>query len=283
MGVLAMPQVTMQYRRRWWIPAAILLVGGIVAVPVVMAGQHMVGQATGRTTVVTDARGNERTVYWRDYPGVAGVDPRELLDGPTPAEGYSAGEAMIAEIKAALSEELVLEWAPVEGQGGRNPFHAPIENHYGGMSLLTNVNGPEAQSTSVPQAWADKQRAIGIIGEVAGRYGYGAPAIDALERWSAEDRVRDLGGPTPDRQVIVSGMALGPAGQWLSFRFQDLSKDTGGTFEDRLRPPEGSQWQLNTVALGYGANGLLAAEDREEFESRLAPFVGLTPPDPLES
>ena len=50
-------------------------------------------------------------------------------------------------------------------------------------------------------------------------------------------------------------MALGPAGQWLSFRFQDLSKDTGGTFEDRLRPPEGSQWQLNTVALGYGANG----------------------------
>ncbi len=88
---------------------------------------------------------------------------------------------------------------------------------------------------------------------------------------------------TPDQQVIVSGVALGKAGQWLTFRFQDLSKDTNGTFEERLRPPEGSQRQMNTMAFSYGANGLLAAENRQEFEARFELFRGLTPAEPLES
>jgi hypothetical protein len=222
-------------------------------------------------------------VYWRGYPGVAGIDSQQVLEGPTPQQAYDAGQTMIAEIKAALSEEFQLEWAPVVDAGGRSPFHRPIENHYGGESLLTNVNGPESQSTTVPQTWEAKQRAISVIGDVTRRYSFEAPAIDGLENWSAEDRIRDLGGLTPDKQVIVSGVALGRAGQWLSFRFQDLSKDTNGTFKERLRPPEGSQWQMNTLALSYGANGLLAAEDRNEFESRIEPFRGLIPPEPLES
>ena len=276
-----MSQFTLRGDRRWWIFAAIFIVVVIAAVPVASIVHHMFDNAVGRTTVAPDADGTERTVYWRDYPGVAGIDPQQVLEGPTPQQGYDAGQTMIAEIKAALSEEFQLEWAPVSGGG--SPFHRPIENHYGGESLLTNVNGPESQSTTVPRTWEEKQQAISIIGEVARRYGYEAPAIDGLESWSAEDRIRDLGGLTPDNQVIVSGVAMGREGQWLSFRFQDLSKDTGGTFEERLRPPEGSPWQLNTLALSYGANGLLAAEDRNEFESRLEPFRGLIPPEPLES
>ncbi|MDP9997482.1 hypothetical protein [Pseudarthrobacter sulfonivorans] len=268
--------------RRWWILGVVLVVVALAAVPAVIIGQHMVESATGRTTVAVNADGSERTVYWRDYPGLAGVDTQQVLEGPTPQEGFEAGQAMIAEIELALSAEFGLEWAP-PADADASPFNRPIENYFGGRSLLTNVNGPESQSTSVPQAWADKQRALSIIGEVSGRYGFAAPEINGLERWSEEDRIRDLGGLTPDKQVIVSGMAPGPAGQWLSVRFQDLSKDTTGTFADRLRPPQGSQWQLNTVALSYGANGLLAAEDRNEFESRLEPFRGLTPPEPLES
>lgn len=135
----------------------------------------------------------------------------------------------------------------------------------------------------MPATWEEKQRAVSIIGEVTRRHGYQAPTIDGLEGWSAEDRIRNLGGLTPDKQVIVSGVALGRAGQWLSFRFQDLSKDTNGTFEERLRPPESSQGQRNTLALSYGANGLLAADDRKEFMSRIELFRGLMSPDPLES
>ena len=254
-----MSQFTWRGRRRWWVVAAILVVVGIAAVPVASIVRHMFDNGVGRTTVETDGDGTQRTVYWREYPGVAGIDPQQALDGPTPQQGYDTGQTMPAEIKVALSEEFQLEWAPVGDNGGGSPFHRPIENHYGGQSLLTNVNGPESQSTAVPQTWEEKQRAIGIIGEVARRYGYEAPGINGLESWSAEDRTRELGGPTPDKQVSVSGAALGRAGQWLSFRFQDLSRDTNGTFGERLRPPEGSQWQMNTLALSYGATGLLAA------------------------
>ena len=268
--------------RRWWILGAILVIAGGVAVPVAAVVQHMIGNAVGRTTVSTSADGTERTIYWRDYPGVAGVDPLEILAGPTPQEGYEASQTMITEIKAALSAEFQLEWAPEEGQS-RGPFHRPIENQYGGESLLTNVNGPESQSTSVPQTWAEKQRAMGIVEEVTRRYGYGAPTITGAETWPPEDRLRNVGGLTPDQQVLVYGVALGKAGQWLMFRFQDLSKDTNGTFAELLRPAEGSQGQMNTLAFSYGANGLLPAEQRQEFETRFEPFRGLMPPEPLES
>lgn len=271
------------YFRRWWIPGVVLAVVAIAAVPVAGIAHFVITNAVGQTTAAKNADGTERTVYWREYPGVAGVDPHEILAGPTPEEGYTTGQDMVGEIKAALSEEFQLEWAPVSDQVNGSPFHRPIENQYGGQSLLTNVNGPEAQSTSVPQTWAEKQRVISIIGEVVRRYGYDAPTIDDFQGWSAEDRARELGGLTPERQVILSGAALGKAGQWLAFRFQDLSKDTDGAFAERLRPPEGSQGQMNTIALSYGANGLLAAEHRKEFEFRLEPFQGLTPPKPLKS
>jgi hypothetical protein len=267
-------------RGRWWI-AAILLAGALIAVPAVAIGQFMIGQAVGRVTVAKDADGKERTVYWRDYPGIAGLDPEDVLQGPTPEEGYETGQEMLAEIRAALSRELKLGWAPMPD--GVDPFVDQVPNYFGGESLLTVVNAPTTQSTSVPRAWEDKERAIRIIGEVTGRYGYNAPALDRLDEWTEEDRIRDLGGTTPETQVIVSGAVHGPSGQWLMFTFQDLSKDTDGSFRERLEPPERSVWELDTISLSYGANGLLRKANREEFQERLAPFAGLTPPTPVET
>lgn len=191
-------------RIRWWLVGAIMLASVIAAVPVATIAHHIVSQSVGRTTVATNADGTERTVYWRDYPGVAGVDPQEILQGPTPEEGYMAGQNMISEIKAALSAELRIAWAPEKEQPGTRVFHEPVQNSFGGQSLLTVVNIPVSQSTSVPQAWSDKQRAIRIIGEVSARYGYSTPVLDTFDLWSQEDRIRELGGPTPDTQVIVT-------------------------------------------------------------------------------
>lgn len=56
--------------------------------------------------------GDRRAVCWRDYPGVAGTNPQEALEWPTPQQGHDAGQAMIAGIRAALSEEFLLERAP---------------------------------------------------------------------------------------------------------------------------------------------------------------------------
>ena len=77
----------------------------------------------------------------------------------------------------------------------------------------------------------------------------------------------DLGGLTPETQVIVSGMAQGPAGQWISFTFQDLSKDTTGRFKERLAAPPESGWQLDTLSLSYGAQRAPGGdEDRERVQ-----------------
>ena len=274
---------TRSSRRRWTI-ASLVVVGALIAIPAAAIGHFMISQAVGRVTVVTDADGRERTVYWREYPGIAGVDPQKILQGPTPGDGHAAGKDMIAEVRAALTAELQLEWAPPpDVPGDVDPFVHRIQNYFGGESLLTAVNAPASQSTSVPRAWADKRRALEIIGTVIARHGYAAPVIDTFGQWTDEQRMSDLGGLTPETQVIVSGMAQGPAGQWISFTFQDLSKDTTGRFQERLAAPPGSGWQLDTLSLSYGANGLLADEDREEFKKRLEPFAGLTPPAPLET
>ena len=135
----------------------------------------------------------------------------------------------------------------------------------------------------MPRAWADKRRALEIIGTVIARRGYSAPVIDTFDQWTDEQRTSDLGGKTPETQVIVSGMAQGPAGQWLSFTFQDLAKDATGRLEERLTHPTESGWQLDTLRLSYGANGLLRDAYREEFKERLEPFAGQTPPAPLET
>ncbi|CAI3800406.1 hypothetical protein NKCBBBOE_02578 [Pseudarthrobacter sp. MM222] len=264
--------------------AIVIIVGALIAVPAAAVGHFMTGQAVGRVTVVTDADGRERTVYWREYPGIAGVDPQKVLQGPAPEVGYAAGQDMIAAVRAALTAELGLGWTPpTDGRDDVDPFADRIQNYFGGKSLLTAVNAPPSQSTSVPRAWADKQRALEIIGTVIARHGYSAPAIDTFDQWTDEQRVSDLGGSTPKAQVIVSGMAQGPAGQWLSFTFQDLSKDITGRFKERLAHPSRPDSQLDTLSLSYGANGLLRDADREKFKERLVPFAGLTPPAPLET
>jgi hypothetical protein len=155
------------------------------------------------------------------------------------------------------------------GQDDVDPFHERTQNYFGGESLLTAINAPPSQTTSVPTTWAGTQQAIEIIGCVLARHGYPAPVLDDYDLWTHEDRVRELGGATRETQVIVSGSAEEPAGQWLSFMFQDLSKDSAGRFEERLRPSPGSGGQLDTLRISYRANGLLHGPDREEFKNGL--------------
>lgn len=268
------------------IAVAVGVIAAAVAVPTVVIADHLITQSLGRTTVVTDADGTEQTFYWREYPGVAGLDPEDLLDGPSVDEGYELGTTMAAEMRAALTAEFRLQWTPDPNAGnGNGPFFEQVPNGFGGESLLTTINAPASQSTSVPPSWADKERVIEIISDVAAGYGFG-PVILDHERYptpSKEERIRDWGGATPETQVLVTGFLEGPTGQWLWFSLQDLSKDSTGEFAERLGPATDYGWEPNSVNISYGANGLLPDEHRAEFEQRLRPFVGLTPPEPLET
>ncbi|MFC0678552.1 hypothetical protein ACFFGH_11950 [Lysobacter korlensis] len=277
------------HRRRALLIAALLtgatLVALMVGLPANAVMRWMLESSIGRVTVVEDEAGGRRTVYWREYPGVAGVDSRDVLDGPSAEEAYAASEAMTARMRAAITAEFGLEWAPpASAEQPFDPFHERTQNWYGGESMLTTVNGPTSQTIGVPTDWSDKERMLEIIARIAADYGFSAPTLDADSwDWTEEDRIRDLGGATPEEQVIVAGSMMGPTGQWMFFTFQDLSKDVDGRFERDLAPSTEHGWQLNTFSFGFGANALLPEGDEAEFERRLAPFEGLEPPEPVET
>ena len=162
---------------RWWAIAGLLfLAGGLVLLPALVFAGHLLEATIGRTTIVENADGSKRTVHWRNYPATSELDPQEILGGPTPEQGLADGQAMIEEIKSALTGELALEWAAAASDA--EVFFPRASNDYGGQSLLTTVNAPEHQSTSVPETWSGKQRVMAVIGENSGKYGYRRPMLD---------------------------------------------------------------------------------------------------------
>lgn len=273
-------------RRRWWLIGLATVAVFVVSVLVLEVSQFGITQSIGRVTEVTDPDGFKRTVHWREYPGIAGIDSRDVLDGPTLEEGYAGGTAMVADIEGALTAEFGMGWTNDRaGEAGFDPFHRRVQNWFGGESMLTLINAPSSVSTTGPTSWTDKQRATEIIAEVTARHGYSAPVLGGGGPQNAtdEDLVRDFGGTTPETQVIVSGNVAGPTGQWLSFAFMDLTKDVDGRFAERLGSAVDSTTGPSWITLSYGANGLLPEADREEFERRLEPFAELTQPPPLET
>lgn len=256
-------------RRRWWVAIA-LVSAAIVAIPVAFVVSNAVGAVTFE---------NGRTIFWRDYPGVAGLDPQDVIDGPTAEQALLDGEAMVADMREAITEEFGLAWVGDPNEERFEPFF-PTENRFGGRSMLTTINAPTSQSTTVPTSWTDKQRVIQLIGEVAAGHGFGKVVLDHERDYvTEEDRARDFGGSSPATQVFVSGIVEGPDGQWVFFGLQDPSLDVDGRFEDRL---SGGDWEPASVTLSYGANALLPAASHTEFQRRLLAFQGLTQPNPLE-
>ena len=234
------------------------------------------------TTAVGDD-GREVELRWAEHPGQADVTIDEALDGPSLADGLEEGAAMVAEMQDALSARSGVDWTTPPG-GSDDQVVFPSENGWGGPSLLRTVNLPTQQTTSVPEAWSDKQEAVAIIGEVAARHGWSEPVLDD-DRWpqSEADRVRSTGGASYERQVVVTGGVEGPHGQWLAFGFQDLSKDVDGRFTEDFRLLAEQGWEPDSLTLSYGANALLPEADRAEFERRAAPFAGQEVPPGRES
>jgi len=235
-------------------------------------------------TTVVDASGRETELDWSEHPGRVDIGVDEVLAGPSLEEGLAEGEAMVDEMKTALTERFSVRWVAPPGDQADIDVTFPVENGWGGESLLQVVNLPTEQTSSVPRTWAEKEAAVAIIGEVAARHGWSEPVYDE-DRYPQPDadRLEYTGGTTLPEQVIVSGGIEGPTGQWLSFTFQDLSKDDAqGTFAERLASPEDEGWEPETIALSYGANGLLPESRRAEFERRAEPFAGYPVPEGLE-
>lgn len=137
-------------------------------------------------TVETAADGTARTVSWRDYPGVGGLDPAEALSGPTAEDGVRLGETITAEIRAALD----LHWTREDG----GQVYFPTENRYGGLSMLVTVNTPAWLSATAP---ADPAQAMDVVQGILDSHGFAAPE--------------------------PGGFSEGPAGQWVAVTWTKTS------------------------------------------------------------
>lgn len=262
----------------------VAIVAGVVVVgaPVAAIAMMITSNARGVVTVEATEDG-DREVFWRDYPGIPELEPEDVLDGPSLEEGEAAGRALLQEIETALAAEFGLEWAaPPTGNGEQVAF--PAQNYYGGPSMLNTLNVSGRQSTTVPTNWAEKQRVLEIVTEVAARHGYSDLTLDHDAGYlSAEDLVESYGSADPAEMVVLAATLQGPTGQWLMFTLQDLSLDRDGRFTKQAEESEEYGSLPNSMSLLYGANGLLPDADRAEFERRLAPYIGLDRPEPLPS
>ncbi|MFL4474794.1 hypothetical protein ACIPVK_12415 [Paeniglutamicibacter sp. MACA_103] len=261
--------------------AAGVLLGIALLVPLAVVVSSTIGHSLARSTVVVLADGTRQKIHWRDYPSTAGIDPQDVLQGPTPEEGLARGQAMVAEIKAALDREFSLEWRTAPESPGRNPFLPSVNNEFGGTSLLTAISGPRAESTTVPEDWNDKMLVIRIIADVSKKYGYAGPEGVGFDPVAEGEPEAGPGPTTPEEQVMINGEVRGPAGQWLAFTLRDFSKDQDGYHAARAIEASGPDAARSCIELRYGADGLLPENHREEYIRRLEPFLGLVPPPPV--
>lgn len=224
-------------------------------------------------TDVTDSDGTHRTLNWIDYPGDAAIDPDQVLAGPSAELASENGKAMISAITSRISSEFNYRWST---SGTVSATRESSQNGYGGKSILKALNSPTSNSFGTPKLWAEKQRVIAIIAQVTERYHFSAPVLEKNPRLESPKDIRlERGGLTPQTQVYVFGSVSGPAGQWLSFGFSDLSKDGTGRLAAEA---QAAGWQTNTISLQFGANALLPNRDRAKFISALKPFAGVERP-----
>jgi hypothetical protein len=235
-------------------------------------------------TTVVRADGTEERLRWREHPGHAGWDAAEASTAPPLEDAIATQESMVGLITEQLHARFGMSWAVGPDPAQRQSITFETENGWGGPSMLRGVNLPTWQSDAVPGTWTAKQEAMGIISEVLTAHGWSEPYLDQ-ERWpeDPEDLIEMYGGAGPQDQVLVTGGAEGPGSQWLSFAFQDMSRDDpDGTFAKRNEGAAAYGWEQDSITISFGASGLLPAGDRAEYERRVAPFAGLPQPAALE-
>lgn len=274
------PRPPLRSRRLcWWVPLGIIAVLAVVAVAVLL-----IGPARGVVTNEMDAAGVERTVHWRDYPGVAGIDPQEVLAGAAAEDGMESARKLEGALRERVDDAFDLEWVLGPTNGDEPSIEPDRPNEFGGSSMLSMYYGGSWQSTSVPHSWEDKQRLLKEFGAVLAEHGFTGPEFEHDDpRLTDAERMKAYGGLRPADQVWTAGMFSGPAGQWVSFGFQDLSKDATGSFTREWEEYSGPNRPREGFDFSYGAPALLPAADRVEFLERLAPFTGIPQPEAQES
>lgn len=264
-----------------------LTVGGVRGIvdpsgPFGLSGLSGLFGAAGGSEAGSGGSGGARDAdidpIWKGYPGSRFTPVKDVVDGADLATFAERSDAMLAELRAALTAEFGFEW--IERQPAKTEKDG---NGFGGDSMLNRYTAPVWQTTKALTDIGQKNRAVEIIRQVAQRYGIVNLSMqNAPAAWRQPGELTDqFGGETLETQALWSLNAYDAiaAGGRFSTDIVDLSIDATGKVEkNRYFDITSLGMAPDGIELHLDASALLAEADRAAFLAALKPFDGLTVP-----
>lgn len=214
------------------------------------------------TTSYTNDAGEDVTDNWREFPGVAGIEPEEVLAGPVMEDIDSREADLINAAKSAVTTALTpinamvsIPWS-AEGSG---EWHADGDNGYGAATMLQTYNSAIYQAeVTLPRGEWDT--VLDAIESVAIDFGMVTRSEHELDGAAAK---------------VMRSVSFTHGSEFLDVSIEDNALDPGA-----LSAARDDERMIAGITLFYGMTTLSRA-DRAEFEKRVQPYLGLEMPETI--
>lgn len=220
----------------------------------------------------------EHDPIWDTYPGSAYVDAEETLDGPSYEDFVTTSDAMLADIRTALTAEFGFDWVE------RQPAETEADqNGYGGDSMLVEYTAPVWQTTTTVRTFEEKSRVVELIRQVLLRYGIANLDMqNAPSSWREPGELTErYGGETIDTQALwdLHTYDAITGGGTFQASIVDLTLDSAGTVaKDREFDVTQYGMAAEGIELHVDSYALLKEADRADYLEALKPYAGLDKP-----
>ncbi|MGI6878282.1 hypothetical protein [Microbacterium sp. gxy059] len=261
------------------------LVASIALTVALLANIGTVGAASAALAPLSPAPfagGAERAGPGAVYPGKHDVDPTTVLEAAPLEETQAEGDALMAEVREALSDRFGVTWVQTT-----DPITRYERNGYGGESLLQEYRGAMWATEQPVQGYEHKLAVIDEINRVLAASEHYPPMFalndptqsrqddEVLEQFygTTDPRTQAVWEWVTSRDYVLSSTGHVARPPLFYATITDLSNDPTGEFrrgaDGTDAPPEGLQ-------LLFLAREQLSEDDRAAFEEGTR---GGPPPD----
>ena len=248
---------------------------GVIALTIVLVlNVGTVGALAALRTSASGSYAGEKTEeqkFWEAFPGVKDVPSSETLAQPSLEQTRLDADAVMAEIRTALSAVFGYTWIEGAGESTR-----PERNGYGGESMLVEF-WSQTWATVEPITDLDQKYAVmAVIDGVIEQHGF----------WgiiSFNDPSSGLDPSILERMYGSADPAKQPLWEWYSNNdpgvmhlyagITDLSLDATGEFlAARQAQTDGTTEPLEGLTISVLASQMLSDADRVAFETAIAQY-----------
>ena len=246
---------------------ATLLIAGAIFIPIIVTN------SSPSSSTVSDG------VDWTGYPGQRAGDAQRTLAAPSKEQVVAQNTALLAELRAAVDDEVTVSWL----EHG-STIERPLENAWGAPSLLRDSQSPRWYTTEPISGQKLKQRLVERVSEVLSDHGFQDPQLmnDPETTFYPPKSIERLyGGSKLDTQVVweLKASSFEDAYIDVTVTITDFSKDKTGEFAaDAEADAERLDLPVSSIAMTLTSHALLSASDAPAFRERAAPFEDKKPP-----